>query len=182
MTFYEIAMLVLNCVALWKLFEKSQEQNWKAIIPFYNRYTYCKLADCVPLFVAEVILSVIIYGIIFAAWIASILFAFNGMSSVAILLGDMEGQYVDKAIALMQLSIGGIVLAVLGVLIVLICLIVIRVIINLKFVKCYSDNVMFKILAGIGSIPVLSVFVIVVRCILAFDEQYRYHSPGNFYE
>ena len=36
---------VLMIVAMWLIFSKAGQGGWKALIPFYNLYTYCKVAD-----------------------------------------------------------------------------------------------------------------------------------------
>ena len=38
-----IIYYILLVIAWWKLFTKAGEKGWKAIIPFYNFYTQCKL-------------------------------------------------------------------------------------------------------------------------------------------
>ena len=38
-----LVIIILGIVAMWKIFEKAGEQGWKALIPFYNFYTLCKL-------------------------------------------------------------------------------------------------------------------------------------------
>ncbi|MBR2590055.1 MAG: hypothetical protein IKE65_03950 [Clostridia bacterium] len=40
-----IVMCVLTIVAEWKIFTKAGEAGWKSLIPFYNLYILCKLAD-----------------------------------------------------------------------------------------------------------------------------------------
>lgn len=36
---------VLLIIAMWKIFEKAGEAGWKAVIPLYNIYMLCKIAD-----------------------------------------------------------------------------------------------------------------------------------------
>ncbi len=38
-----LALLVLMCAAMWKLFEKAGIEGWKALIPFYNIYLLYEL-------------------------------------------------------------------------------------------------------------------------------------------
>ena len=38
-----LAIAVLMIIAWWKIFEKAGEAGWKAIIPIYNIYTFCKI-------------------------------------------------------------------------------------------------------------------------------------------
>ena len=39
-----IAFAVLNCIALWKLYEKAGEPGWSAIVPVYNMMQQIKIA------------------------------------------------------------------------------------------------------------------------------------------
>ena len=38
-----IALVVIEIVALWKIFEKAGQAGWKAIIPIYNGYILLKI-------------------------------------------------------------------------------------------------------------------------------------------
>ena len=40
-----LAITVLCIVAVWKIFTKAGQAGWKSLIPFYNTYTLCKIAD-----------------------------------------------------------------------------------------------------------------------------------------
>lgn len=42
-TIISVLICVIGCIAFWKMFQKAGEKGWKAIIPFYNVYTLCKL-------------------------------------------------------------------------------------------------------------------------------------------
>ena len=37
--------IILSVIAMWKIFQKAGEEGWKAIIPFYNLYTFVKIID-----------------------------------------------------------------------------------------------------------------------------------------
>lgn len=39
-----LVVVVLLIVGWWKMFEKAGEAGWKSIIPFYNEYTYFRIA------------------------------------------------------------------------------------------------------------------------------------------
>lgn len=170
MTAYQIGVLVLNCVARWKLFEKAGEQGWKAIIPYYNDYIYCKLANCVKLFVADLILGVLFAVTVITACVEWFVTTAQGIASA-----ENAEEYL---ISLVSRGVGITALALLGMLVLLIALIVIRIFINLKFVKRFSDETVFKVLAGIGCVPIFNIALVVARCILAFDEKYRYRRRG----
>ncbi len=40
-----LIVAVLLVIAMWKIFSKAGQGGWKAIIPIYNVYTLCKIAD-----------------------------------------------------------------------------------------------------------------------------------------
>ena len=40
-----IIVAIIGIVALWRVFQKAGEAGWKAIIPFYNAYTFVKIID-----------------------------------------------------------------------------------------------------------------------------------------
>ena len=40
-----LIVIVLLIIAMWKIFTKAGQGGWKALIPFYNVYTLCKIAD-----------------------------------------------------------------------------------------------------------------------------------------
>lgn len=39
-----VAVLALILIGWWKLFEKAGEAGWKVLIPFYNTYTFFRIA------------------------------------------------------------------------------------------------------------------------------------------
>lgn len=50
---------ILMIVAIWKIFEKAGESGWKSLIPFYNDYILCKIANCKNLFFARLIANIV---------------------------------------------------------------------------------------------------------------------------
>lgn len=40
-----VVLLILLVVAEWKIFTKAGEKGWKSLIPIYNYYILCKIAD-----------------------------------------------------------------------------------------------------------------------------------------
>ena len=40
-----LIVAVLLVIAMWKIFSKAGQGGWKAIIPIYNVYILCKIAD-----------------------------------------------------------------------------------------------------------------------------------------
>lgn len=41
---FAIIAMVIIIISHWFIFKKAGEKGWKAIIPFYNSYTLCKIA------------------------------------------------------------------------------------------------------------------------------------------
>lgn len=39
-----LAVVVAAVVAMWKMFEKADEEGWKSLIPLYNTYTLFRIA------------------------------------------------------------------------------------------------------------------------------------------
>lgn len=39
-----VAVVVLQIIAMWRIFEKAQEAGWKSLIPFYNTYLLFRIA------------------------------------------------------------------------------------------------------------------------------------------
>lgn len=40
-----LVICVLTLIAMWKIFSKAGQGGWKSLIPIYNVYTLCKIAD-----------------------------------------------------------------------------------------------------------------------------------------
>src|ERR1700677_1382150 len=40
---FELALIVLVIIGMWKLFTKAGEPGWASIIPIYNIYIICKI-------------------------------------------------------------------------------------------------------------------------------------------
>ena len=170
MEFMGLGLLILNYVATWQLFAKAGEEGWKALIPFYNEYVISKLSNCVKLFWADLILTIISFSGVMFVVITGFMAAFGslvGMSTdINYIIYNILGASVFTMIPLIVLSI-----------FIMIAKTVIKVFINLKFVSCYTDETVFKVLAGIGSFSPLFVALVVSRSILAFDEKYTYSAP-----
>ncbi|MBR6029904.1 MAG: hypothetical protein IKP40_12540 [Clostridia bacterium] len=48
--FISLALLVLGIVCWWRILTKAGEEGWKCLIPFYNFYMECKIAEYTTLF------------------------------------------------------------------------------------------------------------------------------------
>ena len=88
---FSFIISVLTIIAMWKIFEKAGEAGWKAIIPFYNAYTLCKIVDgngwkffllCIPI-------VNIVYGIIFSIRMAKVFGKSTGFGIGLLLLSTI---------------------------------------------------------------------------------------------
>lgn len=161
-----IALIVLNCVALYQLFEKAGESGWKALIPFYNRYIYCKISDCENLFIAELVLGFSSFSI--ALWK-------NFRFFLRLIQGILAGENIWSILEPKEDMFSVIIVLVVF----MILLTITTAVIEMKFVSCYTDETEFKLLAVVGSVKLLRVFVIFVRVILGFGKKYKYQDPRN---
>lgn len=67
-----LALAVLSVIGMWRMFTKAGENEWGAIIPFYNRYLLFKISDMKHWFWAELVLS-IVYGVALGAFVVFII-------------------------------------------------------------------------------------------------------------
>ena len=75
---------IISIVSMWKIFEKSNEKGWKALIPIYNLYILYKIADAKKLFWSIWVVSIVIIGLtFFIPLIRPILFAAEDRSNHA---------------------------------------------------------------------------------------------------
>ena len=52
-----LVIYILQVIGLWKVFKKSGEEGWKAIIPIYNQYTLCKITGVNPWWVLIIVVA-----------------------------------------------------------------------------------------------------------------------------
>ena len=161
----EVLLYILNIIGEWKLFEKSGEDNWKAVIPVYHKYICCKLADCVYLFVIEIILYAVAFIVVIALSLTDALFLSAGLLDTE--LADIIAAAGSGGIALIASILSGIYLIIFT---------IINVTINLKLVSCYTDDTAIKVLAGLGGFPPIYFLGVLARCILGFDNKYQYRN------
>ena len=150
---------ILNCIALYKLFEKAHVEGWKAVVPYYNEYIFYDICNCKKWFWVYLPFEVIGTAM---GFVSSVIIMFLGVGFiVAMLFGIYNTLPLDFFSILMSISIVLIVISR-----------IISIYPNIKFIKCYSDKLIFKILIVIGSfiIPVKAI----VLSILAFNDKYNF--------
>ena len=168
-----LALLVLDIVATWYIFVKAKDEGWKALIPFYSKYTYCKHGGCIKLFWIDFVLKIISYALTVFVGITLLLAMVNIVSGGFLALEpfDFICTYLGvSAITAVFLFFAGIV-TIVGTT-------VVNVFINLKVINCFTDETVFKVLAGIGSFPPFHVALVVAKCIIGFDNKYVYTKPN----
>ena len=147
----------VSMIALWKIFEKSGVERWKAVIPVYNQYICCKLAKCTKLFYGMLV-AIILAVVSFAVSLTGVMYAvFSELSYTT-----CEVKPYAHILSLLLVASG----------IFVIVLIIIAAIINAKFVNCYTDNDLLVVLAIIGT--ALPLVIAVVLCIIGFNDKYQY--------
>ena len=84
----DLAICVLYVVEMWKIFVKAGEPGWKAIIPFYNLYTTCKIT-----------LGNGLWFLLFFAPIASVFIPFKIVGIIAIAICAILNLMISIAMA-----------------------------------------------------------------------------------
>ena len=166
-----IGLIVLNVVALWKLFEKAGDQGWKSLIPYFNTWTCCKLADRKQLFVVYLVLSILSNAILTVLYIEGIILTIKAVEL------DESSSTLKQISSAFQLSEPVFITIMLLLVVAVIALTVIRIMINVSFVKRYCNETSVKVIAGIGSVKMLFILQVISRCIIAFNDEYVYHDP-----
>lgn len=113
-----LIMAVLVIVGTWKIFEKAGEKGWKAIIPFYNKYTEYKIFWNKNTAVVALILSIASVFFAFATVITLIVSIFGAAFSAGLSLDSLNTVDANEVMRVL-LSSG---LAVLGVALLTLCL------------------------------------------------------------
>ncbi len=144
------AIAVVSIVALWKLFTKSGEKGWKAIIPLYNQYIMYKLYWKRMWFWITLALAVVILvlsGILL--WDTAVYTL--GYTSIA------ENTFLTVVLGLTA-----------GIMVLCIPLVVIEVIFYWKMAKSFNE--------GVGYFFGLLFLNVIFYCILAFGDA-KYYGP-----
>lgn len=55
----QLAFIAYNIVCMWLIFQKGGEAGWKALIPFYNRYTLCRYVGHKKYFILTIIAAIV---------------------------------------------------------------------------------------------------------------------------
>lgn len=66
-----IITVIVKTISLWPIFEKSKEEGWKALIPFYNTYTLCKIVGVNPYWILIVIIGSLLSSVPIVGLVAS---------------------------------------------------------------------------------------------------------------
>ena len=79
---FAIVIYVLQVIGMWKVFKKSGEEGWKAIIPIYNQYTMCKITGVNPWWVLIVVVASGLTGALGESDLASVVSLLSSIISI----------------------------------------------------------------------------------------------------
>lgn len=155
----QIAVSVFMCVVMWKIFVKAGEEGWKYLIPFYGRYTECKIIGKKWIFIAELLMV----PVIMISLIMSIVGFAMGLVA-AFESGNSESSFMIALIGLIVFGITCIVSFVINII--------------------YSHNLSKAFGKGTGFTIGLIFLPTIFKAIIAFSPniQYIYGAPVNAYQ
>ena len=78
---FALVIYILQVIGMWKVFKKSGEEGWKAIIPIYNQYTMCKITGVNPWWVLIVVVASGLTGALGESDLASVVSLLSSISS-----------------------------------------------------------------------------------------------------
>ncbi|MBR2711854.1 MAG: zinc ribbon domain-containing protein [Bacilli bacterium] len=79
---FALVIYVLQVIGMWKVFKKSGEEGWKAIIPIYNQYTMCKITGVNPWWVLIVVVASGLTGALGESDLASVVSLLSSIISI----------------------------------------------------------------------------------------------------
>lgn len=77
-----LVVYILQVIGMWKVFKKSGEEGWKAIIPIYNVYTMCKITGVNPWWVLIVVIAGGLSGAVGESDLAAIVSLLSSIVSI----------------------------------------------------------------------------------------------------
>ena len=150
--FLKLALAVISVIGMWKMFAKAGENDWGAIIPFYNKYLLFKLADMKNWYWAY-LAGYCIYSIsLIVAFFALLIAAVSSISSRS----DYNKYFIAAAIA--------------GVLLAVSCIFtfVLRIIKNIKLAKNFNLSGWW----AVGLILIPAIFYMII----GFSDKIRFKN------
>ena len=152
------ASSILMIISMWMIFEKAGEAGWKSLIPFYNDYILCKIANAKKLFIIKLISSIVVM-------IASFYFIF---ALIALILLGKEASFgtIDYT------GVGASwIMSLIVMIIAAIVNFIISIIVNINLAKAFNKESGFAV--GLILLPV------VFYPILAFSKDIEYNRQEN---
>lgn len=150
--FLKLALAVISVIGMWKMFAKAGENDWGAIIPFYNKYLLFKMADMKNWYWAY-LAGYCIYSIsLIVAFFALLIAAVSSISSRS----DYNKYFIAAAIA--------------GVLLAVSCIFtfVLRIIKNIKLSKNFNLSGWW----AVGLILIPAIFYMII----GFSDKIRFKN------
>ena len=149
------ASSILMIISMWMIFEKAGKAGWKSLIPFYNDYILCKIANAKKLFIIKLISSIVVM-------IASFYFIF---ALIALIL-------LGKEVSFGTIDYTGVgaswIMSLIVIIIAAIVNFIISIIVNINLAKVFNKESGFAV--GLILLPV------VFYPILAFSKDTEYNG------
>ena len=79
---FALVIYILQVIGMWKVFKKSGEEGWKAIIPIYNQYTMCKITGVSPWWILIVVVAGGLTGALGESDLASVVSLLSSIISI----------------------------------------------------------------------------------------------------
>ena len=79
---FALVIYILQVIGMWKVFKKSGEEGWKAIIPIYNQYTMCKITGVNPWWILIVVVAGGLTGALGESDLASVVSLLSSIISI----------------------------------------------------------------------------------------------------
>ncbi len=140
----KIALAILSVIGLWKMYYKAGENEWGAIIPFYNKYLLFKISDMKNWYWPYLALSIIYFIDLIA------LFIFLFAAFAAGISGHSDYEMIKEACGV----------AVLIFIVVAILIFILTIARNIKLVQNFHLNGLWVV----GLILLPGVFYMIIGC------------------
>ena len=79
---FALVIYILQVIGMWKVFKKSGEEGWKAIIPIYNQYTMCKITGVNPWWILIIVVAGGLTGALGESDLASVVSLLSSIISI----------------------------------------------------------------------------------------------------
>ena len=109
-----IAFLVFTVIGRWKLYQKSGEEGWKALIPVYSEYTLIKIAGLNWWWIFIVVAPILVSVVVDNTAISRLADLVSILANIAICYNLKEKFHKDQNWFILSVFFGGITVPILG--------------------------------------------------------------------